>query len=332
LRKGLYFILILVDFCFFWYLNHELLLKKVSVMERYNIVSLFGIIGCVVIAWLLSENRKKFSWCCAFCLLAASCARFPSEPEPPEGMVLVNAAGLHFIMGSTTGNEDESPVRKVYFNNDYYMDMYEVTQEKYESVMGLKPSGFVDEPYNPVELITWFDAVLYCNAVSKSAGIDTAYYYSRVEGTPGNNCTNLEGLKINLSAHAFRLPTEAEWEYACRGGSTSDYYWGDAVNADYCWSDANSGKETHPSGDLVPNSFGLFDMSGNVWEWCGDWYAPYDSGKILDIGGTKTGLERVIRGGSWMSFDRSHRSSNRNSGLPLYRSKDLGFRTVLPVL
>jgi formylglycine-generating enzyme required for sulfatase activity len=179
--------------------------------------------------------------------------------------------------------------------------------------------------------MTWFDAALYCNELSKLMSIDTVYSYTGVEGTPGRNCTNLENLSADLSIYGYRLPTEAEWEYACRGGTGTDYYWGDAIDSSFCWYDANSLKATKPGGWLNANIFGLLDMSGNVWEWCNDWYGLYDSASVTEPIGADSGKERVLRGGSWMSYARACRSSNRNSALPLYRSKDLGFRTVLTV-
>ncbi|MBD3392681.1 MAG: SUMF1/EgtB/PvdO family nonheme iron enzyme, partial [Chitinivibrionales bacterium] len=126
------------------------------------------------------------------------------------------------------------------------------------------------------------------------------------------------------------LPTEAEWEFACRAGSADAYYWGDSVDSDFCVYDADAADSTSPVASRMPNAFGLYDMSGNVWEWCNDWYASYDTSECIDPRGPAGGAEKVFRGGSWFSHAPSQRSANRNSNLPLYRSKDLGFRTILP--
>jgi len=276
----------------------------------------------------------KGFWILCFELWVFSCGRFPSQPAPPEppaGMALIGAAGKLFVMGDDNGSLDERPARIVAFTRDFFMDTAEVSQEIFSALMGFNPSSFPGDSARPVESVSWFDAILFCNAKSKAAGYDTAYSYSTIDGWEGNSCTGLAGLKIDLSKQAFRLPTEAEWEYACRAGSGSAYYWGGAIDGAYCWYDANSGNETHRPGAARPNAFGLYDMSGNLWEWCNDWYGPYDTMYTLDPAGIGTGAERVMRGGSWLTHASACRSANRNSCMPHYRSVDLGFRTVMTV-
>jgi formylglycine-generating enzyme required for sulfatase activity len=244
-------------------------------------------------------------------------------------MILIPAAWKTFSMGSIDGNSDELPVRTIVFSHDFFIDSTEVTQMQYCAVMELNPSHFNDDSTRPAELMTWFDAVLYCNALSKLRGCDTVYCYTAVDGTPGNDCKNLQNLAVDLSRHGYRLPTEAEWEYSCRANSGENFFWGNSIDSEYCWYDVNSGGTTHPVAAVLPNAFGLYDMSGNVWEWCGDWYADYDTIRTLDPVGPSSGSERVIRGGSWMSYAPSHRPANRTGNQPIYRSVDLGFRCVL---
>jgi formylglycine-generating enzyme required for sulfatase activity len=154
------------------------------------------------------------------------------------------------------------------------------------------------------------------------------YSYAGIEGTPGSNCTNLEGLTCDMSKKGFRLATEEEWEYACRGSETGDYYWGASAGGPDGWYQGNSGGTSRTIASVRPNSFGLYDMAGNVWEWCNDWYGGYNPDERIDITGPSEGREKVLRGGGFQSAEGAMRSSNRFSSLPLYRSRDLGFRTV----
>lgn len=150
----------------------------------------------------------------------------------------------------------------------FQMSKYETTQKEYQLVMGVHPSGFTGDENRPVETVTWFDAVLYCNARSKADGKDSVYTYTSKVGS--NPCTVLAGLAIDSLKNGYYLPTDVQWEYACRGGTTSTYFWGndsdDATVGQYAWYSSNSGSTTHTVGGKLPNAFGLYDMSGNVWE------------------------------------------------------------------
>ena len=216
-----------------------------------------------------------------------------SNMPPIEGMVWIE--GGTFMMGSNDGESNEKPVHQVTVSG-FYMSKYEVTQAEYEQVMGNNPSKFTDCPTCPVENVSWHDAVAYCEKVGK------------------------------------RLPTEAEWEYACRAGSTGKYYWGDAMDGSYAWYSDNSGGKTHPVGQKLPNAGGLYDMSGNVWEWCSDWYDEnyYSSSPAQNPLGASGGSSRVLRGGSWDDFIDFYRSAGRNYYGPDYRDGYGGFRVVLP--
>jgi formylglycine-generating enzyme required for sulfatase activity len=221
-----------------------------------------------------------------------------------------------FFMGSPRTEKDrdldEDPLTEVSFALGFWMGKYEVTQREYEALMGDNPSGFPGDPNRPVEQITWSQAAAYCvrlTALEKAAGrLPPGFFY--------------------------RLPTEAEFEYASRAGSTNRFSFGDDLDysqlADYAWYDKNSGGATHPVGQKKPNAFGLYDMHGNVWEWCFDWYMdPYPGGAIIDPHGPGVGRARVFRGGGWDYFGSSCRSAYRNNVAPENSRNFLGFRVVL---
>ena len=173
---------------------------------------------------------------------------------------------------------------------------YEVTQEQYEKVMGNNPSRFKGSR-NPVEKVRWNDAVAFCRKLSDQEGVE------------------------------YRLPTEAEWEYACRAGTTTRYSFGDDKSqlGKYAWFGGNSGGETHPVGQKLPNIWGLYDMHGDVYEWCQDWYGRYERGRVIsDPTGPASGKLRVLRGGAFAGRPLYVRSANRGDDLPVYRA--FGFR------
>jgi len=244
----------------------------------------------------------------------------------PGGMKLISAAGRSFQMGEVGIAE---PVHTVSFTQDFYMDSTEVTQAEYERVTGVNPSNFTGDSENPVEQVTWFDAVLYCNARSKLEGRDTVYTYTAVD-LSGSSCDGLAGISAAMLTKGYRLPTEAEWEYACRAGSATEYYWGDSINGNYCWYYANGGDSTHPVAQKMPNAWGLYDMSGNVAEWCHDWYAGYSAGAATDPTGPATGTGRVVRGGAWNNVNDSYGSAYRGANDPAAGYGNLGFRAVVP--
>lgn len=268
---------------------------------------------------------------------AVSTDTFVAPPPPPEGMVVIT--GGTFQMGSTTGSTDEQPVHSVTVSS-FLMDTTEVTQKQYSDVMTAAYTGFTAPSWsstygvgdnNPAYYVNWYDGVLYCNARTKASGsTDTVYSYSSISGTPGNDCV-LSGLSIDLSKNGYRLPTEAEWEYACRGETATDYYWGNNSIGDYSWYSSNSGRQTHPVAQKLPNAYGLYDMSGNVWEWCNDRYGSYSSGAATNPTGPSSGSGRVLRGGGWRD-DASAllRSANRSSYGPDYEGDAHGFRVVVP--
>jgi formylglycine-generating enzyme required for sulfatase activity len=210
------------------------------------------------------------------------------------------------------------------------MGKYEVTQEEYQALMRTNPSKFRGDNL-PVEQVSWYDAVNYCNVRSRSEGLTPVYTVSGTDVT------------WNRSANGYRLPTEAEWEYACRAGTTTPYSSGSSVDA-AGWYSNNSGSTTHPVGTKQVNVWGLYDMHGNVYEWCWDEYKSYvalgESGYIFLVSGSQAGdysdassdvspaADRVLRGGSWSYSGRYARSAYRYGGAPSSRGSGLGFRLV----
>jgi formylglycine-generating enzyme len=243
--------------------------------------------------------------------------------------------GMRFIPGGTFQMGQAGiaePVHDVTLTRNFYMDTTEVTQGNFLALMGVNPSGFTGDANRPVEQVTWFDAVLYCNARGKHIGLDTVYSYTSLTGTPGNGCTGLGGLSIDMTRNGYRLPTEAEWEYSCRAGTTTAYYWADdtiGINNNG-WSNYNSGNATHTVATKLPNAWGLYDMAGNVWEWCNDWYEGYSSDAQTDPTGAASGIYRVLRGGSCYNGSDDFRSAHRLNNYPDDWGSRLGFRVVLP--
>jgi formylglycine-generating enzyme required for sulfatase activity len=233
-------------------------------------------------------------------------------------LMAVPAGG--FMMGSPTSEEnrdsDESQHR-VEITQGFYLSATEVTQAQYELVMGSNSSKFkgVDRP---LERVSWLDAVQFCNKLSVREGLAPAY---RISGS---------SVTWDAMANGYRLPTEAEWEYACRAGTATAYHTGgsEADLARAGWYSGNAGSETHPVGKKAPNAWGLYDLHGNVWEWCWDWYGEYGSGTQRDPQGAADGSERVIRGGSWRNDARHCRSANRGRDDPSDAGDNLGFRVA----
>ena len=209
-----------------------------------------------------------------------------------------------FMMGATSEMQkpydDEKPVHQVTLTNDYYMGKYEVTQALWQAVMGSNPSKFKSRNL-PVEQVSWDDCQEFINKLN------------------------------SITGRRFRLPTEAEWEYAARGGKKSKgyQYSGSSNISDVAWYTANSGSKTHPVGKKQANELGLYDMTGNVLEWCQDWYGSYVSSSQTNPTGAFSGFFRVFRGGSWYGNSGICRLSCRDSYNPDNRNFDLGLRLVL---
>jgi eukaryotic-like serine/threonine-protein kinase len=227
-----------------------------------------------------------------------------------------------FLMGSAD-SDDERPPRRVALDAAFLMAVYPVTQGLYRAVMGSLPlSRFNGHDRNPVDSVSWYDAIHFCNRLSIADGLEPYYEIQR------------NGLVKERRGSGYRLPTEAEWEYACRAGSTTVYFFGDdlARLGDFAWYSDNSLGSTHPVGDKAANGFSLHDVLGNVWEWCWDWYAPYParapSGTDVEVNpaGPRRGEERILRGGCFQAGPRHLRSSQRHGFDPELGVYYIGFR------
>jgi formylglycine-generating enzyme len=242
-----------------------------------------------------------------------------------DGGVMVRVPAGSFAMGSRHGREEEKPAHTVWVDA-FLMDLHEVTQAEYEKLGKIEafpnPSHFQGADL-PVEQVTWPQAARYCNARSRLENLKPCYD----EDTGA----------CDFEASGYRLPTEAEWEYACRAGTDSEYSFGSEVRqlGDFAWFADNSARKTHPVGRKKPNAGGLFDMHGNVAEWCHDVYDPsyYKTSPEKNPRGPETGDQYVLRGGSWKSPAAAVRSASRIGENPGFSDACLardaiGFRCV----
>jgi formylglycine-generating enzyme required for sulfatase activity len=250
--------------------------------------------------------------------------RLEATPDRPA-LVLIPAGTFRMGSPEGEGSSDEHPQHEVRIAAPFLMGATTVTQAQYAAVTGGNPSHFQEArgggPDHPVESVTWFDAVNYCNALSQRERLGPAYRVDR------------EKVTRIAEATGYRLPTEAEWEYACRAGTTTRYGSGD-TEADLkrvAWYGEGSAGRTHPVAQKPANAWGLYDVHGNVWEWTGDWYASsYPAGPQVDPTGPEGGAWRVFRGGSFWDVAEYARSAFRVNVPPGFRFRYLGFRVVRP--
>ena len=251
----------------------------------------------------------------------------------PVEMIKVSAGT--FIRGSSDINE---AVNLVTLTHDFWIGKYEITQEQYEYIMKINPSWYhggdereaasgEEQRKRPVENVTWFDAVEFCNKLSEKEGLASVYTIT------GRNPVNgypiiFANVTANWNVNGYRLPTEAEWEYACRAGTATVYSTGDIITGNTGWYFDNSGNKTHQTGLKTPNDFGLFDMHGNVWEWCWDWHRVYSGRAETNPQGPASGTYRAARGGSWSNTGQNLRSALRGINYPDSRLNNIGFRVV----
>jgi sulfatase modifying factor 1 len=225
-----------------------------------------------------------------------------------------------FMMGSPITEADhqqDETQHTVTLSQGFQISTTEITQAKYEAVMGNNPGQHTDCPSCPVENVSWFDALEFCNALSKIEGRVPVYGIAR------------PSVSWNKTLNGYRLPTEAEWEYAARAGQSQVYSGSDSVD-EVAWHAQNSSVETHPVGTKKANAWGLYDMSGNVYEWTWDPVDDYPSEGVTDPQGPETGLFRVYRGGSFNFAAPASRVADRSSEMPTVAGNNLGFRVVLP--
>jgi len=248
-----------------------------------------------------------------------------------------------------TDNFTDETQHEVTLSSGFYMGIYEVTQDQFFAIRGETPSDFKSAPAmgevqgrRPVEQVMWYDAILFCNSLSAKEDLTPYYTINQTYGSDVNNKSSVDVYKVLVTkdetANGYRLPTEAQWEYACRAGTTTMYYFGDSSNLldEYAWWDGNSGEKTHEVGKKLPNAWGLYDMLGNVSELCWDWLStlPYQNGAQTDPQGSTMGSYRVVRGGSWYAWsvppEEELRSAVRAPIDPNGDSDDVGFRVIRP--
>ncbi|MDR0568048.1 MAG: formylglycine-generating enzyme family protein [Spirochaetaceae bacterium] len=250
------------------------------------------------------------------------------NPDCPKGFVRIPAGT--FTMGSPECEPEriDNEIPHEITIEEFYLGAYAVTQQEYERYNDMNPSHFKG-PKLPVENVNWYEAIAYCNARSTKEGRMPAY------------TSKGDIIRLNRTADGYRLPTEAEWEYACRAGTATPFNTGTAITTDqanfdgtYPYSDCPKGtyrEKTTPVGSFPPNPWGLYDMHGNVWEWCWDWFERYDLRRTDNPIGPSCGTSRVIRGGSWGGGARYLRAAYRCGSGPFARDNYLGFRVALPI-
>ncbi len=239
----------------------------------------------------------------------------------------VTVTGGTFTMGRNDGEADESPAHRVTVSSFSMMDT-EVPQWMYAEVMGVKASSGGNIPKDA----TWNDAIAFCNKLSVLAGLEPCYTLNGTTnvGLWGSSSSTWNAVSCNFKANGYRLPTEAEWEYAARGGSRQDSYKYSGSNTldDVAWNINNSKDKPHDVGLMKPNSLGLYDMTGNQYEWCWDWYGEYGTRAVSDPTGASEGTYRVYRGGSWHSNASYCTVFRRGCDRPQRVISNLGFRVV----
>ncbi len=245
------------------------------------------------------------------CILPAwSCGKKAVKSQAKDSNIVTNSIGMKLILippgEFMRGQSEYSQMVKVRITKGFYMGAYEVTQAQWLKMMYRNPSRYIGDNL-PVDSVSWEDATEFCRRLSQYEG------------------------------KTYRLPTEAEWEYACRAGIATRFYFGDGGSqlSHYAWYHENSGNESHPVGKKKPNAFGLYDMLGNVWEWCSDWHTwdegNYSQSPVDDPKGPSTGQYRVIRGGSWHDDAGCYQALARGGSDPdsRFHSNGIGgFRVV----
>ncbi len=266
--------------------------------DRYGIVALCLVAGC-----------------------ATACLGAPAAGDTASigGLRMVWVPAGSFTMGTDKESDVSfthcNPVHRVELDG-FWMSATEITQAQYRRVTGVNPSLFKGDSLRPVDQVSWYDAIDFCNELSRQSGLE--------------HCYRLASHACYYEKDGFRLPTEAEWEYACRAGTDTRYYTGERESdlARAGWYLVNSAGSTHPVGRKVPNAWGLYDMHGNVWEWCNDWMAAYTARERKNPSGPLSGDSKVLRGGGWHYDALGCSSVFRHRAEPQFRLSMVGFRVV----
>lgn len=267
--------------------------RELKAKNKFSVLCPFG----------FAQGRLLFSVLCLLvffgCRQAEDTANTPEVVKTKTGIEMVAIPAGWFVMGDDNGAPDERPAHKIWIRS-FWMDRYEVMQEQFRIYQFPDPSRFKN-PKNPLHRINWTDAALYCNDRSRAEGFEPCY--------------DEDTWQCNFNASGYRLPTEAEWEYACRAGTRTRYSFGNDVRrlTQYAWFAKNSSGKIHPIGQKRPNPWGLYDMHGNVAEWCNDFYLKdyYKQSPDRYPKGPAEGRERIVRGGAWNLSADSCRSSYR---------------------
>jgi formylglycine-generating enzyme required for sulfatase activity len=274
--------------------------------------------------------------------------------KPKAGDIIVSSSGFElayipdgtFTMGSPeeeSTRTNERPQHQATLAG-FYIGKYEVTQAQYQTVMATNPSYFATDPANgetqnkrPAEQVSWYDTLVFCNKLSLLEGLTPAYSINGKTnpeewGTVPTNVVDAiwNAVEIVTGSNGYRLPTEAQWEYACRAGTTTAFNTGDTISDNTGWYNANSDSKTHEVGKKTANVWGLYDMHGNVLEWCWDRYGDYTNEAQTNPGGASSESVRVLRGGHWYFSAGNVRSAFRVNYCPDGRENFIGFRLARP--
>jgi uncharacterized protein (TIGR02171 family) len=291
----------------------------------------------------------RWTWLPLSVLILTQCF-WDTTPEPPlpaftvPGMAWIRSEGQAVLLGSTASfakASEESPRMKALFTYSFHLDSVEVTQGQWEAIM--QRPAYTEKAYGksdslPAYNVTWFDAVLYCNAKSRSENRDTVYSYVEVVYDNDGHARDIKGLTTHYERVGYRLPTEAEWEYAARCGTQTDFPWGGSSSEmaeAYAWFNSNSGGTPHPVATKKPNAWGLFDLTGNVMEWVNDWKGPFADLTVSNFIGQmqpNAQFEKPIKGGAFPYSQEFLRPSGRSTTYatqPASLAGYVGFRCAL---